>query len=148
MKKRATKVSLEEMFELVKIRIMEESLSIEEIAKHTGVDEKLIVAFLDENTDIVAGLSRIIAFMKFSMYPTKLLFNTYHISQGETQCKISRKIYPKCSITYDIPSDIFFNFKLKSIKQGISKVNKALIISEMQEFYDEYCKKLRTPTKY
>ena len=132
-----------EIFDELKTRIAENTLTLEELANETGVEEGLLKIFLDQNNDVVNGMSRLFSFMKINLHSNHLKFSAYTIINGDTQIKINRTIAPKCYMYFDKPTGKYFNFKLKKTRNKISKHRKLLIISDMKDFLEENINKLR-----
>tara|TARA_R110000772_G_scaffold35637_4_gene85815 strand:+ start:27143 stop:27568 length:426 start_codon:yes stop_codon:yes gene_type:complete len=131
------------IFDEVKTRIAENTLTLEELSNETGMDQDLLSILLDQNNDVVDGISRLFSFMKINLHSNPLKFSIYKIMNGDTQVKILRTIKPKASIYYDKPTGKFFKFVLNKKRNKVTDHHKSLIMSEMQSFLEKHKNNLR-----
>tara|TARA_R110000823_G_scaffold204098_5_gene335157 strand:- start:706 stop:1131 length:426 start_codon:yes stop_codon:yes gene_type:complete len=132
-----------EIFDEAKIRIAENTLTLKELSTETGVDEGLLLILLDQNNDVVNGISRLMSFMKINLHSNHLKFSAHTLVDGNTQAKIVRTIEPRCSMYYDKATCTFFRFKLTKKRNKITRHQKALIISDMKDFLEDSINKIR-----
>ena len=134
-------LTLTEIFNNVKNKIIKQNLTIEEVAVNSGVKQEMVEFFLNPNNNVVDDLSRLIDFTKTGLKQKDYIFKTYNIIEEGTQIKITRVIKPQCSVYFDKPTQDFYRFSLKYKKHNkISNIRKRLIMSEMKESLEEYLK--------
>ena len=120
-----------------KKRFQEGNVTVKEISENTGVDETLIILFLDDRNGIIDALSKIIEFSKIRIRVQELKFITYKITNETNQyIRVKRSIQPMASMFYNKATGGFYNFKWgsKGIAREMTKERKEVIANEMAEF--------------
>lgn len=135
-----------EFWEQFTERVFEHKISLEEIEKQTQIDPELMTIIFNEKSEVISAIARLIAFGNFQMKFRRMMSRWYTIEVGETQIKVVRTIYPRCSIRYEKDTDIYFDFQMKKKREKISEEYKQLIISQMKKYVDKNKEKIRKAT--
>ena len=130
-------ITLANAFLLLKKRVIEENLTLEELSKNTGVSEDRLNFYL--NSEMSDEFSRLMDFMRIGLHAKVFKYFVYKIYDGGTQLKITRVIEPKCHIYFDRKTQNFYRFKLKYTRHNkITDDYKQLIMNEMKDYLEEY----------
>lgn len=134
-------LTLADAFLLLKNRVIEENLTLEELSKNTGVSEDRLNFYL--NSEMSDEFSRLMDFMRIGLHAKKFKYFVYKIYDGGTiggtQVKITRVIEPKCHIYFDRKTQSFYRFNLKYTRHNkITDDYKQLIMNEMKDYLEEY----------
>lgn len=128
---------LQDILNRAKERFQEGNVTVREISENTGVDETLIILFLDDRNGIIDSLSKIIEFSRIKLRPKEYVFKPYKITKNTNQIiKVSRAIQPLASMFYNKVTGEFYNFKwgTRGIAKDMTKERKEVIANEMGEF--------------
>lgn len=131
------KSTLQEVFNIVKKKIVEKNISIEELSLNVGCDEKLIEIFLNPDNDVISSLSRMMALTKVNLKYNNCDFNIYLTYDSGSEIKITRRIKPRCHIYFDMATQEFYDFGVK-YKKTFPYEYKDIYISEMAKHLKEY----------
>lgn len=133
-----------EVFNALKKRIISHNLSIKEIAENSNVSEELIELLFDDKNNVINDISRLIEFLNINVSYSERSFKVYRITDAGKQLKVTRIIKPKCSIYFDKPTQEFYRFEVKHKRHNkITKHLKALIMSEMKDFTEDYLRNIK-----
>ena len=141
--RRSKAIKFTEVFDLLKHRIVNNNLSIKEVADNSGVSEKLVEILLNPDSDVIDSISRLLTDFKINTYAKELTFRVYEVYGKENQFKVTRLIKPRCSIYFDKSTQKYYKFSVKYKRDDVSETNKQLIMSEMKEFLENYVNKLQ-----
>jgi len=129
-----------EVFDVLKHRIIDNNLSIQEVSENSDVSEELIELLMNPDSDVINSIDRLFTALKVNRYFKELKFEIYKLSGEGTQFKVTRIINPKCSIYFDKSTQEFYRFRVKYKRDKLSIARKQLIMSEMKDFLENRLK--------
>jgi hypothetical protein len=127
-------------FDILKHRIIDNNLSIEEVSENAEVSEELVELLMNPDSDVVNSIERLFKSLKVNLYIKELKFEIYKLRGEGNQFKVTRIINPKCSIYFDKSTQEFYRFREKYKRDKLSRARKQLIMSEMKEFLENRLK--------
>ena len=135
--------NLSDIFDVAMKKMVEDNLSIQEIAENIDIDEELLEIFLNSKNNVINDLSRLLQFLRINTYYKDNYFRAYHITDDKTQLKITRIIKPRCSIYFDKSTQNFYKFSMvHKLHNKISNTRKQIIMSEMKGFLENYLRNI------
>ena len=130
--------NFEEVFNELKQIMIDNNLSVEDLADNSGADPQLIRILFDESTDVVGSISRIFEFTNTKLFTKQLQFRMYHLTDSGTQIRVARLIKPKCSIYYDKANGNFYKFEYRFKTRQGTETRTEIIKNEIKVLVDDY----------
>lgn len=116
----------------------EHNITLDEVAKSTKVDKELILLLLNNDSQILTNISKLIYFANFRMVLRKYPMRNYRTinTDDSNEIVIVRRYYPKSSIRYDKSTGEFFNlkFKYKMVERRMTEIYRKQIIQDFVDY--------------
>ncbi len=129
----------------------ENNLTLDEVAESTKLDKDFLLMLLNNEAQVLMGITRLIYFANFRIIVRKYnmkTFTTKHISDNVIM--ICRIVEPKCHIHFDKITGEFFNikFKRKKREKKLSEFELNQILQDFKAFQQSNINKSYTERKF